>query len=225
MLKEWKLFATPQYSMSKPNSSSNIENTPSEDGNVFSAVNHVSTQLEAIETFIKRRFDELSMEVNATSQQFDMAEEGFTKRFTEILEVLHAVTYSGDGTSAANTGVELEAVVDITEEAANKILDAADRIADSLRVSSEWADDPNKRQVALDAINIDVEQILLACSFQDLTGQRIKQTLQNIRGIEERLGQAMEKMGIDVQVDVSDKVKKASSQQDVDALFKEKKNK
>ena len=194
---------------------------PEEGENLFSAVSGVSDQLAAFETFIKRRFDELSMEVNATSQQVDMAEEGIAKRFSEILEVLHAVTYSGDGNTAANTGVELEAVVDITEEAANKILDAADRIADSLRVSSEWAEDSDKRQVALDAMNVDIEQILLACSFQDLTGQRIKQTLENIRGIEERLGKAMEKMGIEIKTDVTDHVVKASSQDEVDALFQD----
>ncbi len=208
--------------MSNPNPL--IHNTKDgEEHSVFTAVNSVSEQLAAIETFIKRRFDELSMEVNATAQQVDMAEEGMAKRFSEILEVLHAVTYSGDGSSAANTGVELEAVVDITEEAANKILDAADRIADSLRVSSEWESDPDKRQVALDAINIDVEQILLACSFQDLTGQRIKQTLQNIRGIEERLSHAMQKMGIEIKTDISERVIRASSQEEIDNLFKEKK--
>jgi len=211
--------------MSNSNSSDTNSNKASEDqnddDNVFSAVGSVSTQLSTIETFIKRRFDELSMEINATAQQVDMAEEGMAKRFGEILEVLHAVTYSGDGKSAANTGVELEAVVDITEQAANTILDSADSIADSLRVSSEWADDPDKRQVALDAINVNVEEILLACSFQDLTGQRIKQTLENIRGIEERLGNAMQKMGIEVQTDISEKVITASSQDEIDALFKD----
>ena len=188
---------------------------------MFTAVNGVSTQLEAIETFIKRRFDELSMEINATAQQVDMAEEGIAKRFTEILEVLHAVSYSGDGTSAANTGVELEAVVDMTEQAANKILDAADRIADRLQASEAWEKDKQARTQNLNDISEDVEKILMACSFQDLTGQRIKKTLENLKSIEDRLSTALEKMGIEVHPDISDKVETASSQDDIDALFQE----
>jgi len=204
-------------------SNTNTPNDPKEKTeqveNMFGAVSGVSTQLEAIETFIKRRFDELSMEINATAQQIDMTEEGLTKRFTEILEVLHAVSYSGDGTSAANTGVELEAVVEMTEQAANKILDAADRIADRLQASQSWEEDPQARTQNLNDISEDVENILMACSFQDLTGQRIKKTLENLKSIEERLSTALEKMGIDVNPDISDKVEKASSQDDIDALF------
>ena len=61
--------------------------TPNEESgeNIFTAVSNVSQQLNAIETFVKRRFDELSMEVNATAQQVDMAEEGIASRFAEIL--------------------------------------------------------------------------------------------------------------------------------------------
>lgn len=207
--------------MSNTNTPPDSQDNNEKPENMFSAVSGVSNQLEAIETFIKRRFDELSMEINATAQQIDMTEEGLTRRFTEILEVLHAVSYSGDGTSAANTGVELEAVVDMTEEAANKILDAADCIANRLQKSEEWEKDDQARTQNLNDINEDVEKILMACSFQDLTGQRIKKTLENLKSIEERLSTALEKMGIDVDPNISDKVETASSQDDIDALFQE----
>ena len=207
--------------MSNANTNEEFEENKENPERMFTAVTGVSTQLEAIETFIKRRFDELSMEINATAQQVDMAEEGIAKRFTEILEVLHAVSYSGDGTSSANTGVELEAVVEMTEQAANKILDSADRIADRLQESEKWEEDKQARTQNLNDISEDVEKILMACSFQDLTGQRIKKTLENLKSIEGRLSTALEKMGIEVHPDITDKVEKASSQDDIDALFQE----
>lgn len=51
------------------------------------------------------------------------------KQFGDILQILGAISYSGDGKSQVNAGVELEAVIEDTENAANTILDAADRIA------------------------------------------------------------------------------------------------
>ena len=189
--------------MSNTNNPETNQDNSEKPETMFSAVNGVSDQLAAIETFIKRRFDELSMEINATAQQIDMTEDGIARRFTEIIEVLHAVSYSGDGTSAANTGVELEAVVDMTEQAANKILDAADRIADKLQSSEQWESDDQARTQNLNDISEEVEKILMACSFQDLTGQRIKKTLENLKSIEDRLSTALEKMGIEVQPDIT----------------------
>ncbi|MCC6597594.1 MAG: protein phosphatase CheZ [Alphaproteobacteria bacterium] len=189
---------------------------------LFSAVNGVAAQLNMIEQFVSRRFDEISMEINATSQQVDMAEEGIAKRFGEILEVLKAVSYSGTGSTAANTGVELDAVVEMTEQAANKILDAADRITTRLHDSKTSGGDEVSRLQALEDINKDVEEIFMACSFQDITGQRIRKALENIRMIEDRLSTALDKMGIHLDVDAENHegIKShATSQGDIDALF------
>lgn len=187
---------------------------------VFSVVSGVGAQLQAIEKFIARRFDEISMEINATSQQVDMAEEGIISRFTEILEILHAVSYSGDGKTPANAGVELDAVVDMTEEAANKILDAAGRINTKIHSKEEWASE-HMREKVLDSINNDVEEIFMACSFQDITGQRIRKTLENLKAIEDRLGTALDRLGIHVSVDREKAAPAAGvSQDDIDALFK-----
>lgn len=178
-------------------------------------------QLEKFETFVARRFDEISMEVNATSQQVDMAEEGITNRFAEIFKVLQAISYHGDGSTAANAGVELDAVVDITEEAANRILDAAGRITSMAKTEENWStEDARKR--ALDAISADTEEIFLACSFQDITGQRIRKTLENLQMIENRLGSALDKLGIHVEANTHEEIQvenKATSQDEVDALF------
>lgn len=173
------------------------DDTPGDPKEVFSAVHNVTDQLGAIEQFIARRFDEISMEINATSQQIDMNDDTMKQKFSEIFEVLKAISYSGDGSTAANAGVELDAVVDMTEQAANTILDAADQISQDIQKSKD-ADSEEDRKVLLESVNAHVEEIFMACSFQDITGQRIKQTLENLRMIEDRLGSTLEKIGIQV---------------------------
>ena len=186
--------------------------------NMYSAVGHLSTQLAAIERFVSRRFDEISMEINATSQQVDMAEEGIINKFSDILEVLKAISFSGDGKTPANAGVELDAVVDITEDATNRILDAASRSSELIS-STDWTNEA-ERQQKLDDISLAMDEITIACSFQDITGQRIRTTLENLREIEDRLNNALEKMGIVVEVaDPIESQRETSSQGDIDALF------
>jgi vacuolar-type H+-ATPase subunit I/STV1 len=89
----------------------------------------VHQSIEELRTFVARRFDEISMEINATSQLLDMAEEDASKRFGEIFETMQAISHKGDGLTPANSGVELEAVVAETEQAANTIMDAVDIIS------------------------------------------------------------------------------------------------
>ncbi len=174
-----------------------------------------------LETFIARRFDEISMEINATAQQVDMAEDGIVKRFAEVLEILGAINYSGGGGSAANTGVELEAVIEDTENAANNILDAADRIVDYVSDDHDW-NDAKVREDMRERIRGDIQEILMACTFQDLTGQRIRNTLDNLQGIEQRLSATFEKLGINVEPNkdvIDESVAKAQNQGEIDDIF------
>lgn len=190
-------------------------------GDDLAVVGALSDRLETLERFIARRFDEISMEINATSQQVDMAEDGIIRRFTEILEILGSISYSGDGTSPANSGVELEAVIEDTEVAANTILDAADRITNYLDDEQNWKN-INESNHVREKIKTDIQEILMACTFQDLTGQRIRNTLDNLHQIETRISSTFERLGINIQPDqkqVENNVRKASSQDDIDALL------
>lgn len=171
-----------------------------------------------MEKFVARRFDEISMEINATSQQIDQSEEGITRRFAEVFELLKAITFSGDGNTPANAGQELDAVVDMTEQAANRILDAAERIANTVRGGGDWSNTEQRARV-LEAIESDINEILMACSFQDITGQRIRKTLDNLKIIEERLNTALSGMGIQVPTNMEGIIQKASSQSEVDDIF------
>ncbi len=193
-----------------------------EQEDIYKTVDTVNSQLSTLEGYISRRFDELSMEINATSQQFDMAEDGIGQKFTEILEVLSAIGYSGGGgVTSANTGVELEAVIEDTENAANQILDAADRISEYASEEKNWKDDAT-RDDTRDRIKNDIQEILMACTFQDLTGQRIRNTLNNLHSIEERLSSTFERLGIKVEPksDIVDQHKReASDQGEIDDMF------
>jgi chemotaxis regulatin CheY-phosphate phosphatase CheZ len=178
-------------------------------------------KLQKLETFIARRFDEISMEINATAQQLDMAEGGIASRFSEVLTVLSAVSHSGAGNTAANAGVELEAVITDTDSAATSIMDAASRIGDYV-TKAQAATDEATRAEYLTGIQNEVEAIFMSCSFQDLTSQRIRKTLENIQTVEDTLNDTLEKMGIEVEVKEEQAIAKetrVTSQDDIDALF------
>lgn len=188
---------------------------------IFKTVDTVNTQLSTLETFIARRFDEISMEINASAQQADMAEDGIEKRFSEILEVLGAINYSGDGSSAANTGVELEAIIKDTENAANTILDASDRIAEYVSDDNGW-DNKKTRDEMRKKINNDIQEIVMSCTFQDITGQRIRNTLDNLHDMEGKLNTTFEKLGIKVETNkeaIEEKINDVADQGDIDSMF------
>ncbi len=201
--------------------SENKDIEPEGKKDVYEAVRSLNSQLQSMEKFIARRFDEISMEINATAQQVDMAEDGIIKRFSEILEVLSAISYHGDKASAANSGVELQAVIDDTENAANRILDAADRIVEYVSNEKNW-DQPEKRDELRERIQNDIQEILLACTFQDLTGQRIRNTLNNLHDIETRISSTFERLGIPIMPDqekIEENIQAAASQEDIDKLL------
>lgn len=195
------------------------------DEELLQAIKILSDRFDTFETFTKRRFDEISMEVNATSQLMGMAEEGMTNRFTEILDVLGAISFHGDGQTAANAGVELDAVISITEQAANRILDAADRIATKLE-ESNLVDKIEDGEAAA-SIHEDINEILMACTFQDLTGQRIRNTIENLKTVEERLSRTLNRIGITVPekehqdhvIETVEEAQQTNDQAAIDALF------
>jgi chemotaxis protein CheZ len=79
-----------------------------------------------------------------------------------------------------SSGLELEAVVQATEEAANRIMEAAEAIGDWLR---EGKRDP----ASIEVVNEKVNAIFEACSFQDVTGQRIRRAIQHLQQVETML--------------------------------------
>jgi len=186
----------------------------------------VDQKLDALETFIARRFDEISMEIEATSQLMEMAESDAGKRFTDMLHMLNAISFAGDGSSPANSGQELEAVIKETENAATKIMDAADTIKAELDKHEDDFSSDMRLATMAETIYTQTQNILLACEFQDLVSQRVATSLNNIRDIQERLSGTLEKFGIKTDKKSQDEhellnqtATEISSQGDIDALF------
>lgn len=73
-----------------------------------------------------------------------------------------------------NANVELDAVVEATEQATNKIMDAAEKVQNALGEAK--VDNP--------AIQESLQEIFEACSFQDITGQRINKVLKTLMKVE-----------------------------------------
>lgn len=136
----------------------------------------LSGKIDELRRFVDRRFAELSAEVHASVQLIDFSETNLSEQLagvkTQIAEIL-AVPQS----ASRNSGNELEAVVQTTEAAANRIMEAAEAISDWLQ---EVRADPALR----DRISEKVNAIFEACSFQDLTSQRIRRAIDHLHHVE-----------------------------------------
>lgn len=83
---------------------------------------------------------------------------------------------------------ELAAIVQATEEATDTIMEAAE-----VMMSIETEDIGEYQTI----VNDEVMKIFEACSFQDITGQRISKVVETLAFIENRLNSLAETMGID----------------------------
>jgi len=113
--------------------------------------------------------------------------------------------------STRNSGLELEAVVQATESAANTIMEAAEAIGDWLRTGARDAE-------SLEAVAERVNAIFEACSFQDITSQRIRRAIEHLQQVETMLTDLAP--GVPASVVENDSTGNPDLAQDaVDALF------
>lgn len=114
--------------------------------------------------------------------------------------------------ATASSGLELEAVVSITEEAASKILEAAETIGTMAEKITD------REQAAL--LQRQLGAIFEACSFQDLTSQRIRRAVARLTTIEDRLDHAMRSFKLDEESFVgADLAGGAQNQAEIDRLM------
>jgi chemotaxis protein CheZ len=139
----------------------------------------IRTEIGALRAFVDRRIAELSAEVHATSDLMDFSETNLSGQFKGIREqIANVVAAPTAGTR--NSGLELEAVVQQTEAAANRIMEAAEAIGD-------WLRDGKHDPASVEVVNEKVNAIFEACSFQDVTGQRIRRAIQHLQQVETML--------------------------------------
>ena len=136
----------------------------------------IRDEMGDLRSFIDRRIAELSTEIHATVQMVDFSETNLTGQLTEIRKQIAGVI-AAPTAATRNSGLELEVVVQATEEAANRIMEAAEAIGDWLREGKNDAE-------GLRSANEKVNAIFAACSFQDVTGQRIRRAIQHLQQVE-----------------------------------------
>ncbi len=85
-----------------------------------------------------------------------------------------------------STGKQLDAIVEATEEATNTIMECMESNDDAIGKLRKRVSDPDQMTL-LDQIATNGSEVFKACSFQDITGQRINKVVKSITYVEERV--------------------------------------
>jgi len=129
-----------------------------------------------MQRFIDRRIAELSAEVHGTTQLLGFSEDNLSSQLA-LLQRQMGELAGAPQEATRNSGMELEMVVQTTEAAANRIMEAAESIGDLIRGTTMDAG-------ALKDLNTKIDTIFEACSFQDITGQRVRRAIEQLQHME-----------------------------------------
>ena len=90
------------------------------------------------------------------------------------------------GTAFENMSLQLGAIVEATESATNTILKASESIEDAV---ARLREEPAAEQTVslCETISGQATEIVEACAFQDITGQRVTKIVGSLRFVEERI--------------------------------------
>jgi hypothetical protein len=172
-----------------------------------------------LRSFVDRRFDEVSAELHAMLEFFDLSETKVQQQLGAMRAELGQVVNNDPLSHEVNSGIELEAVIRITEAAANKIMEAAEAIVQRLDQQPDAAGE------AGGAIRQQLNAIFEACAFQDLTGQRVRRAIDRLARIESRLQFVAQQLGNEpsqAEIDAPVAPRAGEIRQDaVDALLRE----
>lgn len=109
-------------------------------------------------------------------------------------EVARVSQRSEDRTHFESVSQHLEEIVGSTEDATHQILEnveGVDNVADEIRTLN-----PEGQTAALcDKINEHTMQVIEACTFQDITGQRIGRIISSMEFVEQRVNAMIDLMG------------------------------
>jgi chemotaxis protein CheZ len=135
---------------------------------------------DELRRFVDRRIAELSTEIHATVEMVDYSETNLTQQLARMHQQLSRVI-ALPVAATRNSGDELETVVQSTEDAANRIMSAAEKIAAALDGAAPKA-----------AVQEQLNAIFEACAFQDLTGQRVRRVLDQLKSLDHMLEEMVE---------------------------------
>jgi chemotaxis protein CheZ len=115
--------------------------------------------------------------------ELDLIHDAIKRTKTEIA-VLHGKSFHGN--EMAKVTGELGAVVGGTEDATQRILEAAESI-DQAATALTKVNSPDQQKLLSEEIQERVVSIFEACNFQDLTGQRISKVMTTMKFIESHI--------------------------------------
>jgi chemotaxis protein CheZ len=174
----------------------------------------IAGAVEDLRRFVDRRIAELSAEVHGATQLLDFSEANLSGQLSRIQQEIGRVV-AAPAFATRSSGLELEAVVQTTEHAANQIMEAAEGIA-------AWIEEGREDPAAAAAITQRLNAIFEACTFQDLTGQRIRRAIEHLERVEKMLsGLAPEDVPAPIAQDAAAEPPGGAdlAQNDVDTLF------
>lgn len=105
----------------------------------------------------------------------------------EIIAISFPSEKTGNEKNIPNAAMELSEVVRHTEEATNSIMDKVDAL---MMLANEVSDAAVATKIMEHGTGI-----LEACSFQDITGQRINKVMSTLEQIELRIGRLVKRLG------------------------------
>jgi chemotaxis protein CheZ len=143
----------------------------------------IAPLFDELRRFTDRRIAELSAEVHATVQLVDYSETNLSNQLAKIQGQVSALV-AVPAAATRNSGLELEMVVQATEAAANQIMEAAEAIGD-------WLRDGGRDAASLEVVANRLSAIFEACSFQDVTGQRVRRAIHHLQQVETMLSELM----------------------------------
>lgn len=108
----------------------------------------------------------------------------YMNRLQKEIAAIH--TPSDDDHQFGSTKAQLEAIVAATESATDSIMDAVDRNEEVVSELRKRLTDPDHMSL-LDKIVDNDNEVFEACSFQDISGQRVNKVVKSITYVEQRV--------------------------------------
>jgi chemotaxis regulatin CheY-phosphate phosphatase CheZ len=159
------------------------------------AVDEYHNGLRSIKEWIERANQRSAEDVHLEVLRKELIEmaASIRKAKAEISAMKPAGDDSPNSTRRINLATEeLDAIVHSTERATTDILNSAERI---MEISGRMRDGAEAAEA--DLLDMEATNILMACGFQDITGQRISKVVSTLRYLEERVDAMIRIWGVD----------------------------
>jgi chemotaxis regulatin CheY-phosphate phosphatase CheZ len=159
------------------------------------AVDEYHNGLRSIKAWIERANQRSAEEVHLDVLRRELIEmaASIRKAKAEISAMKPAGDDSPNSSRRINLATEeLDAIVHSTERATTDILNSAERIMEISGRIRDVIQTPDSDMLDMEATNI-----LMACGFQDITGQRISKVVSTLRYLEERVDAMIRIWGVD----------------------------